>query len=108
MAAMLNSGAEAISEEQGFILFRVAADEAEVLTLAVTPAARRHGLGRRLLRAALERAAAQGAARMFLEVSAANGPARGLYETAGFSEVARRPRYYVDGSDALVLSRTLP
>jgi len=93
--------------EGGFILARVAADEAEVLTLAVAPAARCQGLGTALLETALALAAEAGAGVMFLEVSTANAAARALYAAAGFTEVGRRPRYYADGTDALVLSRRL-
>jgi ribosomal-protein-alanine N-acetyltransferase len=91
----------------GMILARVAADEAEVLTLAVAPPARRLGLGARLLDVALTAAAARGARTAFLEVSIANAAAYGLYARAGFTPTGRRPRYYADGTDALVLRRTL-
>ena len=93
--------------EGGFILARVAADEAEVLTLAVVPAARRQGVGAALLETALTLVEEAGAGVMFLEVSTGNAAARALYAGAGFTEVGRRPRYYADGSDALVLSRRL-
>ncbi len=92
---------------QGFALARVAADEAEILTLAVVPAHRRQGLGAALLAEAMACAVARGASAMFLEVSAGNAPARALYGAAGFVEVGRRRRYYPDGSDALVLRRSL-
>ncbi len=91
----------------GIILVRHAADEAEILTLATLPEARRQGVAAGLLAAALRHAAAQGVGRMFLEVSAGNGAAQRLYETAGFAACGRRRRYYPDGSDALVLQRTL-
>jgi len=89
--------------EGGFVLARVVAGEAEVLTLAVIPECRRQGLGGRLLRAALARAAASGATAMFLEVGVANVSARALYASAGAVPVGRRRAYYPDGSDALVL-----
>jgi ribosomal-protein-alanine N-acetyltransferase len=91
----------------GFAVVRTAADEAEILTLAVTAAARRRGLARALLAASVEAVRKDGARRLFLEVAARNAAARGLYASAGFAEIARRPRYYGDGDDALVLSRTL-
>ncbi len=94
-------------EAAAFILIRVAADEAEVLTLAVVPSAQGRGLGRRLLQAALDGAAALGAATMFLEVSPDNGRALALYAHAGFVRIGRRPHYYRDGGDALVLRCTL-
>lgn len=89
----------------GFVLARVAADEAEILTLAVVPEARGQGHGAVLLMTAMAGAVARGARSMFLEVSMANVPARKLYAGGGFAEVGRRPRYYADGSDALVLRR---
>ncbi|WP_149538407.1 GNAT family N-acetyltransferase [Siccirubricoccus phaeus] len=91
---------------EGFILARAAGGEAEILTLAVAPAARRRGCGAALLGAALGLAA--GAAAMFLEVAESNPAARALYAAAGFVEVGRRRRYYADGGDALVLRRALP
>ncbi|SFK15438.1 GNAT family N-acetyltransferase [Falsiroseomonas stagni] len=91
----------------GFVLARVAADEAEILTLAVAPSARRQGTGGTLLAAAMAGAVARGAGAMFLEVSDRNTPARALYGAAGFEEVGRRRRYYGDGADALVLRRGL-
>ncbi len=87
----------------GMILARVAADEAEVLTLAVAPEVRRAGIAAALLRESASTAAALGAAAMFLEVSVANTPARAAYGSAGFSPVGQRRAYYHDGSDALVL-----
>lgn len=87
----------------GTILVRVAADEAEILTLAVSPAVRRGRIGSALLREAMTRAAAIGATVMFLEVSVANSAARHLYTRAGFVEAATRRHYYSDNSDALVL-----
>jgi len=93
---------------EGMALLRVAADEAEILTLAVRPESRRRGAGRALLDAAMEAAAAAGAARMLLEVAEDNAAARALYAAAGFAPAGRRPRYYPDGRDALVLAAVLP
>jgi ribosomal-protein-alanine N-acetyltransferase len=89
------------------LLARVAADEAEILTIGVAPEARRLGVGRGLLAAAMRRAASAGAAAMFLEVASTNTPARALYENAGFVRVGRRARYYPNGGDALVLRADL-
>ncbi|MDN3567545.1 GNAT family N-acetyltransferase [Paeniroseomonas aquatica] len=91
----------------GLVLARAAGGEAEILTLAVAPAARRRGLGAALLAGALQGAVLRGAAAMFLEVAAGNAAALALYRAAGFAEVGRRHRYYADGSDALVLRRDL-
>jgi [ribosomal protein S18]-alanine N-acetyltransferase len=96
-----------VLSDAAMVLARVAADEAEILTLAVVPGAREAGRGGALLRAAEERAAAAGARRMFLEVAPGNVAARALYAAAGYAEIGRRRRYYPDGSDALVLARVL-
>lgn len=107
-ALLVSPGVLLVAEDDGFILIRVAADEAEILTLAVRPAARRGGLGGRLVAEAIVRAAALGAERMFLEVAEGNAAARALYACTGFAEAGRRRGYYAraDGSreDALVLS----
>jgi ribosomal-protein-alanine N-acetyltransferase len=95
----------------GFILIRTVADEAEILTLAVRPAARRLGLGATLVARGAAEAAARGARRLFLEVADDNAAARALYDRAGFVEAGRRPRYYAraNGSrrDALLLALNL-
>jgi len=89
------------------VMARIAADEAEILTLAVHPAMRRRGLARALLQAAATIAAEEGAAAMFLEVALRNAGARALYAAAGFAEVGQRRRYYADGDDAMVMRRLL-
>ena len=91
----------------GRVLARVAADEAEILALAVAPQARRHGSGAALLAAAEARAAQAGARTMYLEVAEPNQPARALYGRAGYLLAGRRRAYYADGSDALVLRKPL-
>jgi len=87
----------------GFVLARVAADEAEILTLAVLPAGQQQGRGRVLLGAAIAEATRRGACALLLEVAVGNAAACALYTRAGFSEVGRRPRYYASRQDALVL-----
>lgn len=89
--------------EHGFVLARVAADEAEILTLAVAPRARRRGLGTALMTAAMTEALARGAGAMLLEAAATNAAALALYGGLGFAPVGRRRRYYEDGADALIL-----
>lgn len=87
----------------GMILARAIDREAEILTLAVDPVARRLGIARGLLHAALRAAAERGAETVFLEVAVDNLAAIGLYRGLGFTEVGRRRRYYADGTDALVM-----
>jgi ribosomal-protein-alanine N-acetyltransferase len=91
----------------GMVLARVTAGEAEILTIAVMPAARRLGLGRALLRSAIEHAAKRGASEMFLEVAITNGAARALYAAERFTQVGRRRGYYPGGGDALILRADL-
>ncbi len=104
------------AEPEGFVLVRIAADEAEILTLAVRPTARRSGVGSRLMHAAADRAASAGAERLLLEVAEDNVAARAIYARLGFEEAGRRPRYYARADappvDALllvlILSAALP
>lgn len=92
-----------LDPEKGLIIARVAADEAEILTLAVIPTARRSSVATKLLKQAAHQVAAMGARAFFLEVSVRNDAARALYARAGFVEKGRRAQYYSDRSDALVL-----
>jgi ribosomal-protein-alanine N-acetyltransferase len=110
-AALLGqAGVFAASEPGGFILIRQVADEAEILTLAVEPASRRQGIGRRVISAAAQAAARHGAARLFLEVAVDNKAAIALYEGCGFGRLGVRRGYYArrgGAVDALVLELDL-
>lgn len=98
-------------EIEGFILARRAADEAEILTLAVHPRKRGQGLAGRLLRANIAALSAKGAKSLFLEVEAENTPALALYRRFAFETVGERKAYYrkADGGLALafILRRSL-
>lgn len=100
-----------VEGDAGFLLGRTVAGEAEILTLAVAPDARRLGLGRKLVARFLYQARLRGAEYAFLEVSAENAPALALYESAGFIPAGRRRGYYQtpegQRTDALVLRRDL-
>ncbi len=97
--------ASAEGRPEGFVMARVAADEAEILTIMVLPPYRRHGVAQRLLQAALDNAKMHGAQKMYLEVASSNENAMQLYTKVGFVLVGRRKRYYADGVDALLLAR---
>ncbi len=92
---------------KGFIIAQLAADEAEILSVGVSPDWQRAGLGARLVEG-LCRASKRGEARrVFLDVAEDNVAARALYAKMGFKEIGRRKRYYVrsDGKvDALNLA----
>ena len=98
-------------ESGGFMIGRTVADEAEILTVAVDPAARRHGIGARLVQGFITGAKIRGATTAFLEVAADNTPAISLYLQAGFAKVGLRRGYYARppaaAIDAVVMSRAL-
>ncbi len=84
----------------------IVADELHINTMAVDPAHRRRGLGRRLMSHVMSEAARRGAVRATLEVRASNVPARQLYESLGFRVTAVRRGYYTQPEeDGLVLWR---
>jgi ribosomal-protein-alanine acetyltransferase len=91
----------------GYAVTMRTGDVVDLQRIGVHPSHRRAGIARALLKAAVERAAAEEAQGMLLEVSAANGSAIAFYTAEGFTEIDRRRRYYRDGSDALVLRRQL-
>ena len=92
----------------GFICFRVASDEAELLNLAVIPSSRRRGVASLLFAEAIRQSLERGARRLFLEVRDTNQPAIRFYERHGFRIAARRRGYYAAPvADALVLCRSL-
>lgn len=91
----------------GFVLARIAGDEAEILTIAVDESQRRRGLGRRLIEAAAAASIAGGANVLFLEVAEDNPAATALYESLGFVTVGRRPGYYPRRSGGAVAALTM-
>ena len=91
----------------GFLLGRTVSDEAELLTLAVAPEARRMGLGRTLLAEFAHTSTARGGREAFLEVASDNAPAIALYASADWQRAGTRRGYYAPGIDALILRRDL-
>ena len=95
----------------GFILSRVAADEAEILTVAVSPKRRGEGIAGQLMRANVAQLQQAGAKSWFLEVEAQNTSALALYRRFGFVQVGERRSYYRkadgDAATALILRRSL-
>ena len=96
---------------QGFILLRVAADEAEIISIGVIPEARQKGLASILIKEAIKRVLMSNATKMLFEVAENNVAARAFYEKFGFKIVGRRSGYYRQSSkknlDALVYSLKL-
>lgn len=100
----------ALNRETGFLLGQVVAGEAELMTIAVAPAARNQGTGRALVEAFLTQARARCAEVAFLEVAETNAAARALYAAAGFAQTGRRKGYYRGAGlvvDAILMGRAL-
>jgi len=91
----------------GFLVARRLASEWELENIVVAPAARRMGVGQRLLDALLAEASHTDNASVFLEVRESNVPARKLYEKMGFEQTGRRKSYYADpAEDAILYTRS--
>lgn len=113
MAALLSQTStlglldEQDGEITGFLLLRLATDEAEILTLAVSPDHRRQGIARRLLEQSQPTLKAASINTLFLEVSEENHPAQRLYRHCGFAINGRRKGYYLHAdktrSDAILM-----
>ena len=78
----------------GYVVAHYAADEGEILNLAVVEGRRRCGLGRALAERALAALAEREVRQVYLEVRASNAGAKALYEGLGFRTVGRRAKYY--------------
>ena len=95
--------------EKGYVAVQIAADQAEIVNLAVVPDHRRQGLGAELLNAAEDLVVERGATSMFLEVAIDNLAALALYRARGYTEEGRRRGYFLrkDGRrvDARILAK---
>lgn len=111
-AAMSDPLGIVVTDSLGFLLGRVVAGEAEIMTLAVDPEGRRQGVGQRLVSGLVTQAQQRGAETVFLEVAQNNRAACGLYAKCGFVPRGRRRNYYRDATgqpiDALILVRQIP
>lgn len=93
----------------GGILAPQGSGDADVQTIALDPALRGQGWGRRLMLALAEAAGERRARQLFLEVRADNPVAHGMYTRLGFEEIGVRPRYYQpDGVDAVIMRAQVP
>ncbi len=101
-----NSGCEIIMSENGFIVYRIAVDEAEIITIGVNPDFRRQGIAAAMVGIIEKTLKNQGVKKIFLEVASDNIPAQKLYENSGFIQVGLRPKYY-DGVDAILMSKDI-
>ena len=88
----------------GFLCSWLVAGELQIQNLATLPAFRRRGVAVRLLEHVVTRSMAAGFSSAWLEVRLSNTPAIALYERFGFSACGKRPAYYPDGEDALIMT----
>ena len=91
----------------GYAVSSYAGDVVDLQRIAVSPEHRGRGVAGALMSTLLDAARSDGADRVLLEVADDNSPALGLYARHGFAEIDRRPAYYRDGRDALVLPLSL-
>ena len=90
----------------GYVGSQTVLGETDMMNLAVAPEARRQGTGRALVLALVDALTEKGSHSLMLEVRVSNTPAQKLYESLGFSQVGRRPKYYVNPRvDALILRK---
>ena len=105
-ADLKKSGCEIVASENGFVVWRTVADEAELITIGVHPDARGAGIAMAML-ALLENEVKKASVnKIFLEVSAENAPAIALYKKCGFIQNGHRPKYY-DGVDAILMVKEI-
>lgn len=105
-ADLKKSGCEIIASQNGFIVWRAVADEAELITIGVAPDARRTGIGAAMIGIMEGELKKSGVKSVFLEVAENNAPARKLYEQNGYAQIGVRPKYY-DGIDAIMMKKDL-
>lgn len=92
-----------LGDETCFAVLQVIAEEAEILTLATHPDARRQGRAKALLATARAEVKRMGGQQIYLDVSDTNTAAIALYESAGYVRFSERRNYYKDGSTALCM-----
>ena len=100
------SGCDIIASQNGFIIWRVVADEAEIITIGVRPEFRKSGIASAMLILVENDVKKRGGKKIFLEVAENNIPARKLYESSGYKQIGIRPHYY-DNIDALLLEKEI-
>lgn len=105
-ADLKKSGCDVMASEHGFVVWRVVADEAEIITIGVHPDARRGGIADAMLTLVESDVKKRGGKKIFLEVAENNVPARALYEHNGYVQVGVRSKYY-DGTDAILMEKIL-
>ncbi len=106
-ADLKQSGCEIIASQNSFIVWRVIGDEAEIISIGVAPDARRTGTASALMQIVEQDVKQSGVKTIFLEVDEFNTPATELYKKVGFINVGRRPHYYENGHDAIIMKKEI-
>ncbi len=91
----------------GYMATCIRGEQAELVSVAVDPAARRHGAASLLMDSTLRRLRLRGIVRIRLMVKVSNRKARAFYEKYGFEKVRIVAKYYEDGSDGLLMAKKL-
>ena len=94
-------------EVRGYMVTCIRGEQAELVSIAVDPAARRRGAASALMESTLRRLRRRGIARIGLMVRVTNDQARAFYERYGFEKVRKAPRYYEDGGDGWRMAKKL-
>lgn len=105
-ADLKKSGCDIIASQNGFVVWRLVADEAEIITIGVHPDARGSGIASAMLTLVENDVKKRGGNKIFLEVAENNTPARILYEHNKYKQIGIRPKYY-DGVDAILMEKVL-
>ena len=100
------SGCEIIMSENGFIVYRIVVDKAEIITMGVNPEMRHNGIASAMITIIEKNIKNQGIKKIFLQIASNNIPAQKLYENLGYKVVSLRPRCY-DGADAILMAKDL-
>jgi ribosomal-protein-alanine N-acetyltransferase len=101
------AGAGPVPEILGHAVASIVDEMAELQRIAVHHPHRRRGVAGLLLARVEQEARAGGARRLLLEVREDNVGALAFYARRGFTELSRRPRYFRDGSAAVVMEKAL-
>ena len=92
---------------QGYMVTCIRGQQAELVSVAVDPAARGRGVASALMESTLRRLRRRGIARIGLMVRVTNDKARAFYERYGFKKARKAPRYYEDGADGWRMAKNL-
>ena len=106
-ADLKKSGCDIIASQNSFVVWRTIADEAEIISIGVTPLARRTGTASALLQLVENDVKNMGGKTIFLEVDTSNIPALELYKKSGFFNAGTRPHYYENGHDAIIMKKEI-